>query len=115
MPPNFFSLSSCRALQALFFCGTMPYKSKNGRYYVLKGSNAVMIAYNWDQANECFRKYICSPKRQISHCSYLDAQHDALNHLREIAPGLPIPLELPLGRIITVRSLMQQYLGNTEV
>ena len=70
------------------------YKSKNGRYYVLKGSNAVMIAYNWDQANECFRKYICSPKRQISHCSYLDAQHDALNHLREIAPGLPIPLEL---------------------
>ena len=51
------------------------YKSKNGRYYVLKGSNAVMIAYNWDQANECFRKYICSPKRQISHCSYLDAQH----------------------------------------
>ena len=54
------------------------YKSKNGRYYVLKGSNAVMIAYNWDQANECFRKYICSPKRQISHCSYLDAQHDAL-------------------------------------
>ena len=36
------------------------YKSKNGRYYVLKGSNAVMIAYNWDQANECFRKYICS-------------------------------------------------------
>ena len=31
------------------------YKSKNGRYYVLKGSNAVMIAYNWDQANECFR------------------------------------------------------------
>ena len=35
--------------------------------------------------------------------------------LREIAPGLPIPLELPLGRIITVRSLMQQYLGNTEV
>ena len=50
------------------------YKSKNGRYYVLKGSNAVMIAYNWDQANE-----------------------------------------LPLGRIITVRSLMQQYLGNTEV
>lgn len=62
------------------------YKSKNGRYYVLKGSNAVMIAYNWDQANECFRKYICSPKRQISHCSYLDAQHDALNHLREIAP-----------------------------
>lgn len=91
------------------------YKSKNSRYYVLKGSNAVMIAYNWDQANECFRKYICSPKRQISHCSYLDAQHDALNHLREIAPGLPIPLELPLGRIITVRSLMQQYLGNTEV
>lgn len=74
-----------------------------------------MIAYNWDQANECFRKYICSPKRQISHCSYLDAQHDALNRLREIAPGLPIPLELPLGRIITVRSLMQQYLGNTEV
>ena len=69
------------------------YKSKNGRYYVLKGSNAVMIAY----------------------CSYLDAQHDALNHLRELAPGLPIPLELPLGRIITVRSLMQQYLGNTEV
>ena len=52
------------------------YKSKNGRYYVLKGSNAVMIAYNWDQANECFQKYICSPKRQISHCSYLDAQHD---------------------------------------
>ena len=47
------------------------YKSKNGRYYVLKGSNAVMIAYNWDQANECFRKYICSPKRQISHCSLL--------------------------------------------
>ena len=46
------------------------YKSKNGRYYVLKGSNAVMIAYNWDQANECFQKYICSPKRQISHCSY---------------------------------------------
>ena len=46
------------------------YNSKNGRYYVLKGSNAVMIAYNWDQANECFRKYICSPKRQISHCSY---------------------------------------------
>ena len=91
------------------------YKSKNGRYYVLKGSNAVMIAYNWDQANECFRKYICSTKRQISHCSYLDAQHDTLNHLREIAPGLPIPLELPLGRIITVRSLMQQYLGNTEV
>ena len=91
------------------------YKSKNGRYYVLKGSNAVMIAYNWDHANECFQKYICSPKRQISHCSYLDAQHDALNHLREIAPGLPIPLELPLGRIITVRSLMQQYLGNTEV
>ena len=41
------------------------YKSKNGRYYVLKGSNAVMIAYNWDQANECFQKYICSPKRQI--------------------------------------------------
>ena len=79
------------------------YKSKNGRYYVLKGSNAVMIAYNWDQANECFQKYICSPKRQISHCSYLDA------------PDLPIPLELPLGRIITVRSLMQQYLGNTEV
>ena len=37
------------------------YKSKNGRYYVLKGSNAVMIAYNWDQANECFQKYICSP------------------------------------------------------
>ena len=28
------------------------YKSKNGRYYVLKGSNAVMSAYNWDQANE---------------------------------------------------------------
>lgn len=26
MPPNFFSLSSCRALQALFFCGTMPDK-----------------------------------------------------------------------------------------
>ena len=34
------------------------YKSKNGRYYVLKGSNAVMIAYNWDQANECFQKYL---------------------------------------------------------
>ena len=62
------------------------YKSKNGRYYVLKGSNAVMIAYNWDQANECFRKYICSPKRQISHCFYLDAQHDALNHSERLHP-----------------------------
>lgn len=28
---KFFTLSSCRVLQALFFCGTMPYKSKNGR------------------------------------------------------------------------------------
>ena len=46
------------------------YKSKNGRYYVLKGSNAVMIAYNWDQANECFQKVHLLSKRQISHCSY---------------------------------------------
>ena len=56
------------------------YKSKMAATMFSKGSNAVMIAYNWDQANECFQKYICSPKRQISHCSYLDAQHDALNH-----------------------------------
>lgn len=30
------------------------YKSKNGRYYVLKGSNAVMIAYNWGSGKRMF-------------------------------------------------------------
>lgn len=34
-------------------------KSNNGKYYVLTGSNAVMICSNWEQAEYCFHTYIC--------------------------------------------------------
>lgn len=42
-------------------------KSNNGKYYVLTGSNAVMICSNWEQAEYCFHTYICSPKRLHSY------------------------------------------------
>lgn len=81
-------------------------KSNNGKYYVLTGSNAVMICSNWEQAEYCFHTYICSPKRLHSYRSFVLAQRAALDHLHLIAYGIPCPDELPIGQVVTVRQLL---------
>ena len=62
--------------------------NNNGKYYVLTGSNAVMICSNWERAEYCFHTYICSPKRLHSYRSFVLAQRAALDHLHLIAFGI---------------------------
>lgn len=88
--------------------------SHPGKYYVLTGSNAVMVCSNWEQAQYCFNLYICSPKRCKSYRSFVLAQRAALDHLHLIAYGVPCPDVLPTGKVITVRQLLQNAHINQE-
>ena len=79
-------------------------------FYVVRGSNGVIIQVNYGKAVWC-QKYIHNSKLKKFKC-FEEAEQAALDHLAEIVPYyIPIPEHIEVNEMVTRARLNRERKG----